>query len=89
MPPAGHRRATCGQTPVAPSHGVADNQGSQLLDTYRLGKDDGATGTLTSPAFTVTSKYINLMVGGGRHPRLAGAGDGTVPAGTLLFRAPV
>ncbi|WP_338679588.1 GH32 C-terminal domain-containing protein [Janthinobacterium sp. TB1-E2] len=74
-----------GKTPVVPSHGVADNQGSQLLDTYRLGKDDGATGTLTSPAFTVTSKYINLMVGGGRHPRLAGAGDGTVPAGTLLF----
>ena len=74
-----------GKTPVVPSHGVADNQGSQLLDTYRLGKDDGAVGTLTSPAFTVTSKYINLMVGGGRHPRLPGAGDGTVPAGTLLF----
>ncbi|OBV39843.1 glycoside hydrolase family 32 protein [Janthinobacterium psychrotolerans] len=74
-----------GKTPVAPAHGVADNQGSELLDTYRLGKDDAATGTLTSPAFTVTSKYINLMVGGGRHPRVPEAGDGTVPAGTLLF----
>ncbi|OYO30713.1 glycoside hydrolase family 32 protein [Janthinobacterium sp. PC23-8] len=74
-----------GKTPMAPSHGVADNQGSQLLDTYRLGKDDAAVGTLTSPTFTVSSKYINLMVGGGRHPRLADAGDGTVPAGTLLF----
>jgi len=74
-----------GKTPVAPSHGVADNQGSQLLDTYRLGKDDAAMGTLTSPTFTVSSKYINLMVGGGRHPRLPDAGDGTVPAGTLLF----
>jgi sucrose-6-phosphate hydrolase SacC (GH32 family) len=74
-----------GQAPVVPSHGVADNQGNQLLDTYRLGKDDGAVGTLTSPSFTVSSKYINLMVGGGRHPRLVDAGDGTVPAGTLLF----
>ena len=74
-----------GKTPVAPSHGVADNQGGQLLDTYRLGKDDGAMGTLTSPGFTISSKYINLMVGGGRHPRVPDAGDGTVPAGTLLF----
>lgn len=74
-----------GQAPVAPSHGVADNQGSRLLDSFRLGKDDAAVGTLTSPGFTVSSKYINLMVGGGRHPRLADAGDGTVPAGTLLF----
>lgn len=74
-----------GKPPVIPSHGVADNQGRQLLDTYRLGKDDAAMGTLTSPAFTVTSKYINLMVGGGRHPRVPDAGDGTVPAGTLLF----
>lgn len=74
-----------GKTPVVPSHGVADNQGGQLLDTYRLGKDDGAMGTLTSPGFTISSKYINLMVGGGRHPRVPDAGDGTVPAGTLLF----
>lgn len=74
-----------GKPPVVPSHGVADNQGRQLLDTYRLGKDDGAMGTLTSPGFTISSKYINLMVGGGRHPRVPDAGDGTVPAGTLLF----
>nr|WP_315201354.1 GH32 C-terminal domain-containing protein [uncultured Albidiferax sp.] len=74
-----------GQGPVVPSHGVADNQGSQLLDTYRLGKDDGAVGTLTSPSFTVSSKHINLLVGGGRHPRVVDAGDGTVPAGSLLF----
>ncbi len=74
-----------GKTPVVPSHGVADNQGGQLLDTYRLGKDDGAMGTLTSPGFTISSKYVNLMVGGGRHPRVPDAGDGTVPAGTLLF----
>ena len=74
-----------GQAPVAPSHGVADSQGSQLLDSFRLGKNDAAVGTLTSPSFTVSSKYINLMLGGGRHPRVVEAGDGTVPAGTLLF----
>jgi len=28
---------------------------------------DGAVGTLTSPPFTVTRKYINILVGGGGH----------------------
>jgi len=31
------------------------------------GEKDGAVGTLTSPAFTLTRKYINILVGGGAH----------------------
>jgi len=32
-----------------------------------IGEKDGATGTLTSPPFAVTRKYINILVGGGAH----------------------
>ncbi|WP_329123440.1 GH32 C-terminal domain-containing protein [Streptomyces sp. NBC_01353] len=47
---------------------------------------DGATGTLTSPAFTVDSPYLNFKVGGGRHPHVTGAvmGEQPVPTGTVL-----
>ena len=63
--------------------GVAGFQGSRLADTFVNG--DGGVGTITSPTFTVASKYINLLVGGGRHPHDPNVGDGTVPPGTLLF----
>lgn len=64
--------------------GVKDYQGSQLLNTYVDG--DAAVGTITSPKFTINNKYINLMVGGGNHPRNPDAVlDAAVPAGELLF----
>lgn len=63
--------------------GVADFIGSRLANSFI--NFDAGTGTLTSPRFTIGTKYINLMVGGGRHPRDPNAGDGSVPPGELLF----
>ena len=45
---------------------------------------DGSQGTLTSPEFTVTRDYVNLLVGGGDHPHVPGSGDGTPPPGRVL-----
>lgn len=57
----------------APAHGTLPNQmevsgfiGKGLANSYNQG--DGAMGTLTSPEFTISRKYINLLVGGGNHP---------------------
>ena len=41
--------------------------GNAVLDTCQAGCDS-ATGTVTSPAFTVTNRYIDLLVAGGNHP---------------------
>jgi fructan beta-fructosidase len=58
---------------TGPAAGTLPNQqqvsgylGNQLVDTYING--DTSTGTITSPAFTVSSRYIDLLVGGGNHP---------------------
>ncbi|GEA89861.1 glycoside hydrolase family 32 protein [Cellulomonas cellasea] len=45
---------------------------------------DRAQGTLTSPPFTLTEDYVNVLVGGGDHPRRPGTGDGSAPEGTVL-----
>src|SRR5207344_216273 len=48
------------------SWGSGDNRhGTKVADTF-LG-DDSAAGTLSSREFTITRKYVNLLVGGGRH----------------------
>ncbi|MFP1625872.1 GH32 C-terminal domain-containing protein [Streptomyces sp. 5K101] len=66
--------------------GVTGVEGRGYVDSFH--GDDAATGTLTSPAFTVTSPYVNFKVGGGRHPHDPAAvlTDGPVPppAGTVL-----
>ncbi|RYL93840.1 glycoside hydrolase family 32 protein [Sporolactobacillus sp. THM7-4] len=41
--------------------------GPKVLDTYTPDGDPGE-GTITSPTFTITSKYIDLQVAGGKHP---------------------
>ncbi|WP_239984761.1 glycoside hydrolase family 32 protein [Sporolactobacillus pectinivorans] len=41
--------------------------GAKVLDTYTPDGDPG-TGTITSPAFTIKNKYINLQIAGGNHP---------------------
>ena len=63
--------------------GVAGYEGTRLANTFVNG--DAGTGTITSPPFTVSSAYLNLLVGGGNHPHDPNAGDGTVPPGALLF----
>jgi fructan beta-fructosidase len=50
-----------GQQPVSGFEGVG------LINTFTNGSDQ-AQGTLTSPAFTITHRYINFLIGGGNHP---------------------
>lgn len=71
----------------APATGAVDGQsavtgfdGQAFADSYHGG--DAATGTLTSPAFTVTGDYINFKVGGGNHPYRSGSVLGGEPAPT-------
>jgi fructan beta-fructosidase len=45
---------------------VTGYEGNQLVNTFTNG--DAATGTIDSPAFTINSHYIDLLVGGGDHP---------------------
>ncbi|GAA4343991.1 GH32 C-terminal domain-containing protein [Microbacterium rhizosphaerae] len=45
---------------------VSGYVGNQLVNTFING--DQSEGSITSPAFTISSNYINLLVGGGRHP---------------------
>jgi len=45
---------------------VAGFLGTGLVNTF-LGGDE-PRGTLTSPTFKITRKYLNVLVGGGRHP---------------------
>jgi fructan beta-fructosidase len=40
--------------------------GKGLVNSFHGG--DAATGTLTSPPFTVERKYVNFLVGGGKYP---------------------
>lgn len=76
-----------GQGPAA---GAVDGQGAVegfdgkgLANSFHGG--DGATGTLSSPEFTVDSPYLNFKIGGGRHPHEAGTVmDRTPPEGTVL-----
>lgn len=55
-----------------PARGTLPNQmpvtgflGKGLVNSYAGG--DAATGTLTSPEFTVERKFLNFLVGGGKH----------------------
>jgi Beta-fructosidases (levanase/invertase) len=57
--------------------------GSKLVNTFFNG--DSSVGTIASPTFTVTEKYINVLVGGGRHPHDPNTSDEPQPPGVLLF----
>jgi non-lysosomal glucosylceramidase len=55
-----------------PAHGTLPSQqqvsgflGKGLVNTFLGG--DGPQGTLTSPAFEISRKYINFLIGGGSH----------------------
>ncbi|GAB2688785.1 GH32 C-terminal domain-containing protein [Thalassiella azotivora] len=51
--------------------GVTGYLGERLANSFH--RYDAGTGTLTSPEFTVDAPYLNLLVGGGRHPHDPGA----------------
>lgn len=42
--------------------------GSRFLDSFTDDGGDGATGTLTSPSFTIDRSTLAFLVGGGHHP---------------------
>jgi sucrose-6-phosphate hydrolase SacC (GH32 family) len=54
---------------------VVLHEGERLANSFTGG--DASTGTLTTPTFTVSSDYINLLVGGGNHPFGPNASDAT------------
>jgi len=45
---------------------VSGYEGTQLVNTF-IDHDTG-TGTISSPTFTITTDYINFLIGGGNHP---------------------
>ena len=45
---------------------VTGFEGKGLVSSYYEGDD--STGTLTSPMFEIKRKYINFLIGGGKHP---------------------
>ncbi|MFE2916803.1 GH32 C-terminal domain-containing protein [Kitasatospora indigofera] len=59
-------------------------EGTGYANSFNGG--DSSTGTTTSPAFTVTSSYINFKVGGGNHPHNPNAvtDPQPTPTGTVL-----
>jgi len=63
-------------------HTVSGFTGPGLVNTFLNG--DSTTGELVSPSFTVSRRYLNFQVGGGSHPFIAGAGDGSAPDGTTV-----
>ncbi|MFS0700317.1 GH32 C-terminal domain-containing protein [Cellulomonas sp. 179-A 4D5 NHS] len=74
---------------AAPATGTLPGQ--QAVTGFRGGglvnsfvDQDRAQGTLTSPPFALTEDYVNVLVGGGDHPRRPGTGDGSAPEGTVL-----
>ncbi|MFF7771487.1 GH32 C-terminal domain-containing protein [Streptomyces massasporeus] len=69
---------------VAGQGTVEGFDGKGLANSFHGG--DAATGILTSPEFTVDSRYLNFKVGGGRHPHESGTllEQGDPPTGTVL-----
>ena len=63
--------------------GVVGYVGSQLLNTFL--NLDASMGAITSPGFTISSNYINLLVGGGYHPHNSRTSNAPPPPGVLPF----
>ena len=70
-----------GSGPSADGPDVTGRHGGKVVDS--LGGADSATGTLTSPAFTISQRYINFLIGGGNHPHVENGSDGPPPGTTF------
>lgn len=69
---------------LAGQNPVSGFLGNGLVNGFNDG--DWPLGTMESPEFTVTEPFINLLVGGGRHPHVDGSQlSNDPPAGTTLF----
>ncbi|MEV6207336.1 GH32 C-terminal domain-containing protein [Kitasatospora sp. NPDC051914] len=70
--------------PLPGQSAVSGIEGSGYTNSFHGG--DGATGTLTSPPFTVDTDYLNFKIGGGNHPHDPNAATEPqpVPTGTVL-----
>ena len=60
---------------IGDQQAVSGYQGERLVNTFT--DHDLATGTITSPSFTINQNYINLLVGGGNHPYTGSGADAT------------
>jgi beta-fructofuranosidase/levanase len=78
-----------GDGPVAgtqPGQNPVDGfEGRGLASSF--GGDDAATGRLVSPEFSISGRYINLLVGGGHHPRPGGTAVNLVVDGEVVRSA--
>ncbi|KAH7349041.1 exoinulinase InuD [Pyrenochaeta sp. MPI-SDFR-AT-0127] len=54
---------------LAGQQAVTGYLGNRLVNTFLIG--DSTTGTLTSPSFNISHKYINFLIGGGYAPNKA------------------
>jgi levanase len=73
--------AAFGSGPVNDPPDVTGRHGLQVVDSF--GGSDAAKGTLTSPAFTISQRYINFLIAGGSHPHVVGGSDGPPPGTTF------
>jgi sucrose-6-phosphate hydrolase SacC (GH32 family) len=55
-------------------------EGEGLVNSFQ--NENASTGTLTSPTFTISSDYINLLVGGGNNAQ--GAADGATAVNLIV-----
>ncbi len=86
--PANHLNGPWGLEPAAGTlpgqNTVTGFVGAGLVNGFYDG--DWPAGTLESPAFTVSDDYVNLLVGGGHHPHIAGSQlSNDPPAGASVF----
>jgi fructan beta-fructosidase len=85
--PGNWKNGPLGEAPAAGSlpgqNTVTGFAGAGLINSFNDG--DWPLGSLNSPEFTVSSDYLNFLVGGGQHPRVSDKLDNTPPAGELLF----
>ena len=68
---------------IGDQQAVSGYLGSKLVNTFL--DHDASTGTITSPAFTINSSYIDLLVGGGNHPYTANPAPGAEPTAVNLL----